>query len=150
MSQRRGRRRYPAWSHWLHCPQCGKAYHPEATICPYCAASLVDDRVRESWLGQSLSTGDGDSRSTFVNLMRKGFGMAPDSPFPSGHRILKQLLGLWAIAYPILIVLPLISTGANNAGATTVGLLGAIIVGSALFFPWIIGIIVLAVLVAVS
>jgi hypothetical protein len=97
-----------------------------------------------------LSTGDGDSHSAFVNLMRRGFGYPPDSPAPSRHRILKQLLGLWAIAYPILIVLPLISTGANNAGATTVGLLGAIVVGSALFFPWIIGIIVLAVLVAVS
>jgi hypothetical protein len=60
------------------------ANHPEATICPYCAASLVDDPVRESWLDRPL----------FETFGRVGF--------PSGHRILKQLLGLWAIAYPIL------------------------------------------------
>jgi len=95
--------------------------------------------------------GDGDSRSAFVDLMRKGFGYPPDSPGPSRHRILKQLLGLWAIAYPILIILPLFSTGGtSNAGATTVGVLGMIVVGSTLFFPWIIGLIVLGVLIFVT
>ncbi len=88
--------------------------------------------MRESWLDRPLS-------ETFGRV-----------GFPSRHRILKQLLGLWAIAYPILIFLPLISTGTSNAGATTVGVLAMIVVGSTLFFPWIIGLIVLGVLVAVS
>jgi hypothetical protein len=66
------------------------------------------------------------------------------------RRVFKQLLGFWAVIYPILVVLPLFSTGTATAGATGVGVLAMIVVGSTLFFPWIIGLIVLAVLVAVS
>jgi hypothetical protein len=66
------------------------------------------------------------------------------------RKLFKQLLAVWAIGYPIISVLPLLSTGTSTTGATAVGGLASLIVASALFGPWIIGIIILGVLVLVS
>lgn len=66
------------------------------------------------------------------------------------RKLFKQLLAVWAIAYPIISILPMLSTGTGTAGATAVGGLASLILGSVLFGPWIIGIIILGVLVLVS
>jgi hypothetical protein len=66
------------------------------------------------------------------------------------RKVFKQLLAVWAIGYPIVAILPLLSTGTSTAGATAVGGLAALIVASALFGPWIVGVIILGVLVLVS
>jgi hypothetical protein len=68
----------------------------------------------------------------------------------TAKKILKQLLGLWAIGYPIISILPLLSTGTSTTGATAVGGLASLIVASALLGPWIIGIIILGILVLVA
>jgi hypothetical protein len=66
-----------------------------------------------------------------------------------GRQILKVLLAIWAIGYPVLRCSPLLATGTGSAGAAGAGGFTALILSSVLFFPWIIGIIVLGILVAV-
>ena len=68
----------------------------------------------------------------------------------AARRLLKQVLAIWAVAYPILSILPLLSGGTSSTGSTAVGAFASLLVASALFFPWIVGIIVLGVLVLVA
>jgi hypothetical protein len=68
----------------------------------------------------------------------------------TARKVFKQLLGVWAIGYPVVSLWPLLSTGTNTTGATAVGGIASLIVAGALFGPWIIGIIILGVLVLVS
>ncbi len=68
----------------------------------------------------------------------------------TARRVIKQLLGVWAIGYPIISILPLLSTGGDGAGGVAVGGLASLIVAGALFGPWIVGLIILGVLVLVA
>ena len=68
----------------------------------------------------------------------------------TARKLFKQLLGVWAIGYPILVFLPMFATSGNGAAGTAVGGLASILAAGVLFGPWIIGIIILGVLVLVS
>lgn len=68
----------------------------------------------------------------------------------TAHRALRWMLGLWAIAYPIVSCAPLFVGASNSAGAGTAGGLAGIVLVAALFLPWIVGVIVLGVLVWVT
>ncbi len=61
------------------------------------------------------------------------------------RKLLKQLLGVWAIGYPILVLLPMLSSN-GTAGGAVAGGIASLLVGGVLLWPWIIGIIVLGVL----
>ena len=69
---------------------------------------------------------------------------------PSGfHKLAKGLLALWAIAYPIVSCSPLLASG-GTAGGTAVTGIAALVVGATLFFPWIVGLLILGILVMLS
>ena len=63
----------------------------------------------------------------------------------TGHGILKGLWALWTVSYPVISCSPLLTSGGTAAGDWQ-----AIIIGAFLFFPWIVGIIILGILVMLS
>jgi hypothetical protein len=114
------------------CPECDRSNSPRDRFCGGCG---YDDEETEP------QDRDAYPRQADLRVEMEG---------GTARRVLKQLLGVWAVGYPIISILPLLSTGTGTTGATAVGGLASLIVASALFGPWIIGIIILGILVLVS
>jgi zinc-ribbon domain len=66
------------------------------------------------------------------------------------RKILKLGLVIWTLGFPVVSCSPLLATGAATPGAAAVGGLTALLISSALLVPWLIGIVILGVLVAVT
>jgi hypothetical protein len=71
-------------------------------------------------------------------------------PRPLGHRIIRLLLTIWLVAYPIVSCTPVllgsIAGGAKGGNAVVAGVL----VGSFLLTPWLVGILILGLLALLS
>jgi len=115
------------------CPECGHTNSPRDRFCGGCG---YDDDV-------DADEQDADDYPRQADLRVEMEG-------GTARKVFKQLLGVWAVGYPVVSLLPLFSTGTNTAGATAVGGIASLIVAGALFGPWIVGIIILGVLVLVS
>jgi hypothetical protein len=106
------------------CPHCGKAIGGWEVACPHCGKAITPAFAAPQFAPphpQAASPGD-----------------------TVGRQILKVLLAIWAVAYPVLSCGPmLLANGSGSAGG--LGLL----VGGVLLLPWLVGIVVLGVLVAI-
>lgn len=71
-----------------------------------------------------------------------------DEPW-TANRILRWALGLWAVAFPVMSCSPMLIGGSSTGAAAATGL-GSLVLGAVLFFPWIVGVIVLGVLVLIT
>lgn len=67
-----------------------------------------------------------------------------------GNQIIRWLLALWLIAYPIVACTPLLvgSIAGGESGAYTI--LGGLLAGSFLLLPWLVGILVLGLLAVLT
>jgi hypothetical protein len=113
----------------FRCPICVRAVPVDATFCPNC--------------GSSLGLPSGALPSTRVEVIAHG-----DQSFL--HRFLKLLLAVWLVAYPIVACVPVIAgaaTGGTAGGATIVA---GVLAGGFLFWPWLIGIVVIGLLTVLS
>jgi hypothetical protein len=113
------------------CPECGRTNSPRDRVCGGCG---YDDEAEPQ---------DHEAYPQQADLRVEVEG-------GTARKILKQLLGVWTVGYPILVFLPIFSTSGSGAGGAVVGGIGSFIIAGALFGPWIIGLIVLGVLVLVS
>ena len=59
------------------------------------------------------------------------------------HDFLRVLLVIWAVGYPVVSCAPLLICVREGAGGALVGSVIAIILGSALFVPWVVGLVIL-------
>jgi hypothetical protein len=63
-----------------------------------------------------------------------------------GHRIIRLLLTIWLVAYPVVACTPILFgslTGGRGGGAIA---FGGLIAGGLLLWPWLVGILVLGLL----
>jgi hypothetical protein len=110
------------------CPACSRFAGPEAAFCPHCGVAL----------GRPVQAAP-DQRLPRAEVVI-GHG-----PRPLGHRIIRMLLTIWLVAYPVVSCGPVIlGSMAGGSGAATA--VGGILVGWFLFVPWLVGIIVLGLL----
>ena len=63
--------------------------------------------------------------------------------------VLRWLLIIWVIAYPVISCSPLAAGDGTDAGAVASGG-AAMLTGAVLFFPWIVGVVILGILYAVA
>lgn len=62
------------------------------------------------------------------------------------HQLLRLALTIWLVAYPLVSCTPLISGMAVGGSSGAIGLLSSWFIGGFLWWPWIVGIIVLGLL----
>lgn len=62
--------------------------------------------------------------------------------------ILRWVLIVWVVAYPVISCSPLAAGDGTDAGAVVAGG-AAMLTGAMLFFPWVVGVIILGILYAV-
>ena len=113
------------------CPECGRTNSPRDRFCGGCG---YDDET------DPQDAEDFPPQADLRIEMEGG----------TARKVLKQILGVWAVGYVILAILPILTTSGSGAGGAAVGGLASFIVAGVLFGPWIIGLIVLGVLYLVS
>ena len=72
--------------------------------------------------------------------------MLQERPKSLTHRVLRAALTIWLVAYPVVSCGPAlagVAVGGTSGGLTV---LTALLVGSVLWWPWIVGVIVLGLL----
>lgn len=114
----------------FRCPVCVRAVPVGAAYCGNCGASLY-----------AVSTNPTPPRAEIVI----GHG-----PRPLMHRILRILLAIWLVAYPVISCAPIIGgvvVGGSSGGGA---MLGGLFAGWLLFAPWIVGILVIGLLTLLS
>lgn len=112
------------------CPRCRRYAGLMASFCPHCGVALVASPI--------TPTGSSDARHVEVTLI------APPRSLP--HRVLRILLTIWLVAYPVISCGPVLLntvSGATDGGATA---LGGVLVGGVLAIPWLVGLLVLGLL----
>lgn len=67
-------------------------------------------------------------------------------PRPLGHRIIRLLLTIWLVAYPVISCAPVLIGSAAGGREGGGAILGGLLVGTVLLGPWLIGILVLGLL----
>jgi hypothetical protein len=68
----------------------------------------------------------------------------------SGNTILRILLAIWVVGYLAISCGPFLSQLDDGIGATLVAGLFGLVLGSALFVPWIVGVVILVGLVVLT
>jgi hypothetical protein len=63
-----------------------------------------------------------------------------------GHRIIRLLLMVWLIAYPVISCGPILLGAAAGGTSGGYAALGGLIMGSVLLVPWLVGVVVLGLL----
>jgi hypothetical protein len=112
------------------CPSCSRYTGPDAKYCPHCGLDLQHP----------------------IN------GARPLQPVPRVevaleqpsrslvHQVLRLLLTIWLVAYPVVSCAPLLVGSAAGGSSGSVTALAGLLTGAFLFAPWIVGIIVLGLL----
>ena len=135
----------------------------------YAAASPVDERVLATMMPyftekfgnpSSLHTSGREPRKAIEEARTKVASLfnakrKEEIVFTSGgteaamKSVLRWLLIIWVIAYPVISCSPLAAGDGTDAGAVVSGG-AAMVTGAVLFFPWIVGVIILGILYAVA
>lgn len=77
-------------------------------------------------------------------------GWRPPGREGGSHHVLRWVMLLWLIAYPVVSCAPALIGHEGNVATGTVGAIASLALGAALLVPWILGIVVLGVLLAVT
>jgi hypothetical protein len=67
-----------------------------------------------------------------------------------GHKIIRFLLTIWLVAYPVVACGPVLIGAASGGSSGGYAALGGLITGSVLLVPWLVGILVLGLLVLLT
>jgi hypothetical protein len=116
------------------CPACARYTGPEARFCPHCGAALLRPPA------PAMSVPVPPSRPPRAEVV------IVHGARPPAHRILRLLLTIWLVAYPVVACTPVLLGAATGGASGGWAVLGGWLAGSLLFGPWIIGIIVLGLL----
>lgn len=111
------------------CPSCSRYAGPESAFCPHCGVAL--GRTPQPRAEQPLP------RAEVVI----GHGQRP-----LGHRIIRLLLTIWLVAYPVLACSPILLGSISGGSSGGYAILGGLIAGSVFLMPWLVGILVLGLL----
>lgn len=109
------------------CPSCSRYAGPESAFCPHCGVAL----------GRTPQPKADLPRAEVVI----GHGQRP-----LGHRIIRLLLTIWLVAYPVLACSPILLGSISGGASGGYAVLGGLIAGSVFLMPWLVGIIVLGLL----
>ncbi len=122
---------------------------PSRPRCPGCAAPNTAGQAFCGSCGLDLRTDWVQARPEPLApaWVQPPPGYRPRSPI---HGIMKALLVLWTIGYPIVSCSPLLAAGGSGTAGAAAGGLASVIAASVLFFPWIVGVLILGVLTLVT
>jgi hypothetical protein len=115
------------------CPSCSFYVGLEAAFCAHCGVALA--RTPRQPADQSMP------RAEVVI----GHG-----PRPLGHRIIRLLLTIWLVAYPVVACTPVLLGSISGGSSGGYAILGGLFAGSVLLVPWLVGILVLGLMAILS
>lgn len=118
------------------CPSCSRYAGPDAQFCPHCGARL--DRPAS----RAAAARSGPGQPVDVLVRREGRSAI--------NRLLRTVLAVWLVAYPVLSCGPILIGASVGGGPGGGAVLAGVLAGGLLFWPWVVGVIVLGLLVLLT